>query len=165
MRELAPHPRREAICTVVGSRPGECFRSLARLTGMPPGTLAHHLRVLKREGLVQEMPLGARRIFFAAGGPLPDEGAATLMREAPLAALHGWLVREGPASQRKALDEMGRRGWPRSTTQHRLERLQALGLVSIRRSGRYVFYHPTDGQRAAPLPIGARLPAPAGAFA
>lgn len=144
------HPRRRLLRQAIQTNPGINFRALGRYTGLPAGSLAHHLRMLKREGVFVEGQLGFRRIFYPAGMPVPKPGEATMAREPALSSLRDWLARQGQCTQRQLLDAMQAQGWPRSTSQHRVGRLVALGLANERRSGRFVIYEAMPSMRPTP---------------
>jgi len=162
------HGGRPAACpacidtTVIATHPGISFRALGRTTGLPTGSLAHHLRMIKRAGDVVEAQLGHRRTFYPATSRVPNAAEATLAREPALVELQTWIAGQGRACQRAALDAMQGNGWSRSTTQHRLTRMVALGLVVEMRSGRFVLYTATSTSRQGPhAPPRAMLEVPA----
>ena len=132
--------RRDAICALVNREPGICYRAIVRASGLSMGTVAHHLRMLKKQGLVTESALGQRRTFYPQGSRVPGAADATLAREPALQQLLDIVALRESTSQGAVLDALQAAGWPRSTTQHRLSRLVALGKVSERRSGRFLLY-------------------------
>lgn len=144
MTRLAPQdalatPRRRQIMDALQSNPGIAFRELSRLIGLPAGTLRHHLNVLCRARFIVERRYGATlRLFHAESDANWVELA--LRRDPALAVLHDWLKLNPPATQRKILETMSAKGWPRSTTQHRLRRLTQAGLAIQIPRGRFKLY-------------------------
>ncbi len=150
--------RRTTIMAYVEANPGQSFRALSRGTRIPTGTLTHHLGVLKRHGRLAERPLGIRRLFYPADAVVSDPVAATMNLEPTLGALHAFVAANGSVMQNVVLAAFEAQGWPRSTTQHRLGRLVAVGgLLAVRgvRSLRYTVQAPVVVQ----LPLASHLPA------
>lgn len=126
------HPRasgevnRERILAAIHARPGACFRELTRESGLAAGTVAHHLRVLKRRGSIMEARLGVRRVFYA-GTPM-SPGETLVARDPALRRLRDWIAAHPGRRQCDLLAAMA--PTPRSATQHRLKRLVAAGIVA-----------------------------------
>jgi predicted transcriptional regulator len=101
------------------------------MAGVPSATLRHHLRVLERQGLIVERRMGRIRRFFASRGRHgPVWKALALLRDPHLRQLHASL-HDRPGSRADiALDAFIAWGWSRSTTYHRLARLEASGLIA-----------------------------------
>jgi DNA-binding transcriptional ArsR family regulator len=136
------NPRRKAIHDAVLAHPGISFRGLVRLTGQAIGTTQHHLAVLGRSGLIAKRRHGFTLRFFENHGRHDNvwRELATL-QDPHLGALHEWLCLQPELPQQIILDAMQRRHhWPRSTTQHRLSRLEQGGLVQLRVAGRRRYY-------------------------
>ncbi|HEX2065393.1 MAG TPA: winged helix-turn-helix transcriptional regulator, partial [Candidatus Thermoplasmatota archaeon] len=68
-RLLRPHPRRTLILAALHERPGLCLRELARVVGIPNGTLRFHLSHLIRCGAVWTTQRGVRLLHFPATVP------------------------------------------------------------------------------------------------
>lgn len=134
--EALRHPRRSRIQALVAARPASTFRQLVRCSGIPAGTLRHHLSILSRTGLVRVERDGVRLRHFPAGLDARARLAATLERQG-LAEVYGFVAVHGPVSQHVVLDGLG---GPRSTTQHRLKRLVRFGVLSERPQGRRRLY-------------------------
>ena len=154
-QDVLRSPRRLDLFVAVGSNPGIGFLELCRLAKVPPGTARHHLNVLLREGFIVERRHGAKlRLFRASSDDEPLWMELVLRREPALAALHDWLKANPRASQDQAIASMAARGWPRSTTQHRLTRLVKAGLTTWVLRGRYKVYTTAPllaGRTALPL--------------
>jgi predicted transcriptional regulator len=136
------NPRRKAIHDAVLAHPGISFRGLVRLTGQAIGTTQHHLAVLAKYGLIAKRRQGMTLRFFENHGrhdKVWRELAA--LYDPRLKALHEWLGAQPELPQQIILDAMQKRHhWPRSTTQHRLSRLEQGGLVQLRLAGRRRYY-------------------------
>lgn len=142
--------RKQTVLAAVHAQPGICFRALGRATGLPAGVLSHYARQLKKKGEIQDAKLRHRRTFYPGECKLPSEAEATMVREPALGTLRDWLEARGSTTQRAALDAMAALGWPRSTSQHRISRLVAMGVVQERRSGRYVLYIAATSESPGP---------------
>ncbi|HEX2067028.1 MAG TPA: helix-turn-helix domain-containing protein [Candidatus Thermoplasmatota archaeon] len=136
------HPRRLTVYAYIRDHPGATFREVARQSGIATGTARHHLNVLKRHRVIVQHPhRGTLRFFASQGGHETTWRATVLLREPGLALLHGWLAERQATPQKEILVEMaGAQGWSRSTTQHRLQRLEAAGLLRTRMQGRWKLY-------------------------
>jgi predicted transcriptional regulator len=135
------HPRRRRIFAYIQAHPGATFREVARGAAVATGTTRHHLTVLKRQRMIVERPHRSTVRFFENHGRYDATWASVvLLREPPLRHLHGWLARNPGAAQKEVLEAMALGGWSRSTTQHRLERLVAGGVVESRLQGRRKLY-------------------------
>jgi DNA-binding transcriptional ArsR family regulator len=140
-RDPLAHPRRRTVYDFIQGNPGMNFRELGRRTGIPTGTLAHHLRVLKRADLLMEKVHGPTRRFFENHGRHENDWKAVIvLREPGMVELYSCVKRIAPCNQRTILDEMALQGWSRSTAQHRLDRLTEGGLLRSQWQGRMKFY-------------------------
>jgi DNA-binding IclR family transcriptional regulator len=119
------------------------FRDLARRSGLPTGTLAHHLSVLQRSGLIdQAAARGLRLVFVPSLGPTAAVRTWVLRKDG-LAELYAYVARSGPVAQRAVLDAFA--ALPRSTVQHRLHQLVRGGCITTREQGRFVHYAAVPG--------------------
>lgn len=87
-RDLLDNPTRERIREHVEANPGVRYRELQRALTLQNGALAHHLRILLREKLVEETREGHSVRFFLPGArpdaPLDTgERVIAFLREAP----------------------------------------------------------------------------------
>lgn len=132
------HPRRRAIFDYIHANPGANVSEVVEGTGLASGTLRHHLSVLKRAGQVVERPHGGTlRLFENHGRFDADWNTVVLLREPVLAKVHAWIAANPRSPQSAIVQALAQtEGWNRSTTQHRLKRLVAGGLVEIRQQGR-----------------------------
>lgn len=134
-------PRRKAIYEAVLASPGIGFRELSRATGVLPTAVRHHLGVLIRHKKIVERSHGYSLRYFENHGKFDKNWRLTaVLRDDNLAVLYEWVASRGPINQKAVLDEWETRGWSRSSTQHRLGRLEANGMIGARRHGRLKVY-------------------------
>lgn len=147
LKDPLAHPRRARLHTYIQEHPGANFREVARATGIATGTARHHLTVLVRTKIVVERPHGSTLRFFENHGKFDISWTReVLLREPDLATLHAWIVAHPGSPQKDILNAMEtQRRWSRSTTQHRLVRLAAGGLVDLRLQGRLKLYSADAG--------------------
>lgn len=130
------HPRRARLLAAITAEPGLTFRQLVQSTGIPAGTVRHHLTILERCGLVRiERDGGALRHFLEGASP-EDRLAVTLERRG-LDRVYAFVAVHGPVNQKTILDAMP---YSRSTTQHKVQRLVQRGLMELKRQGRLCMY-------------------------
>jgi DNA-binding transcriptional ArsR family regulator len=133
-------PNRRHVYESVAISPGIGFRQLVRASGLGAGTVRHHLNVLIRHGILDERRAGSRIAFFHAGATTPAWRGVVALRDPSLRELHAFALTTPGSCQRFFIDAMARRGWPRTTTVHRLARLERHGLLQSilgRRARRY----------------------------
>lgn len=128
---MAHHPtldfaRRRHVYQLISARPGIHLRLISRELDIGVGVLRHHLRTLRRAGLIRSRRSGSRRLFFAGG-------------------YHGTA---GRSRQELLLDEIHRTrgitpaelaarwGISRMLVNYHLQRLRSNGQVRVQRAGR-----------------------------
>lgn len=112
---------------------------LAVRTGVSPQTVRYHLPTLMRNNAVRRVRVG-RKVYLVNGGPGGHDQRRVLLKHTVLRELHAWIVRHPGRRQVDIVDAMEARGWPPSTTQHRLQRLEQTGIVHVKRKGGNVTY-------------------------
>jgi predicted transcriptional regulator len=158
--ELLEHPNRRRLCDIVRQEPGINFRSLVKKSGIAAGTTRHHLTKLVRGRHLIEKGYGIQRVFFPYDHRFVDSWPhQVLLREVPLRAMRDWIAANPQQPQTAVLNAFAAHGWSRSTTQHRLQRLEMAGVLHVRWRGRYKLYSvPPVTNPAAPtsptVPIG-----------
>jgi len=159
-KEPLSHPRRARIHAYIVEHPGATFREVARAVDVPTGTTRHHLNVLKRGRLIVEHPHRATVRFFENHGRFDASWRReVLLREPELASLFEWIEAHPGAPQKDVLNAMedGLK-WSRSTTQHRLLRLQAEAIVHVKSQGRRKTYWAQAGKPVpGPVTVGVRV--------
>ncbi len=135
------HPNRRRLYEAVKEHPGATFRELVRRTEIPTGTARHHLQVLAQANLISIRQHKETLRHFDNHGRFDDSWrAVTLLREPELRMLCAWLAEHPGVHQRGIMEASTQWGWSRSTTQHRLRRLEAEGLVTVVAQGRLKCY-------------------------
>ena len=54
--------------------PGDCYTDIKRNLGLANGELTYHLSVLEREGVIHSVTKGAKRLYYPADMPIPENG-------------------------------------------------------------------------------------------
>lgn len=118
----------------VRKRPGSTMRELRQVTGLHHAKVTGHLKRLEEAGLVAvQRWQGADRIFPAeAAGNL----RADLELRQPAQRRLLLLIESKPdLRQDEILALAAGWGWPKSTTQHRLKRLEKVGVIRRETTG------------------------------
>lgn len=140
--EVLNHPARQQLLQLIEAEPGIHFKEMARRTGLPNGSLVHHLETLRRNGQVVARPSGGYTLYFL-GAHVPAgsaEAASALKADGARRILD--LVRQQPGLS--SADVAARCGLQPSTVTYHVQRLQAAGLLTGLRDGRAVRLHPVD---------------------
>lgn len=123
--ELLASPLRERLLAHVREHPGVRYRELQRALGLPNGALAHHLRILLREKLVEEAREGHAVRFFVPGAR-PAEPSDTTERVLA-------YVRANPGATGAGV--AGALGLTASLAGYHLQKLADEGRIERRREG------------------------------
>jgi DNA-binding transcriptional ArsR family regulator len=143
--ELLQNPTRRRILDAVEAQPGIHFKELLRRTGLPNGSLVHHVEQLRRAGLVVARAGNGYTCYFPRG---PADGAKAGALKADGARKVLAAVKANPGAS--GLDVAHRTGLQPSTVAYHVQRLTEAGLLAGRRDGRSVRLHPTaDGASTA----------------
>ena len=125
--------------------PGDSYVDAKRNLQLNNGTLTHHLNVLERDGLIRSKNVGTRKLFFAAGARIPEDGGG--MHEVQQQILRHLRETGGLAVN----DVAGVIGISRQLAIYHLRDLSRQGLVRIeRRAFRIVAY--AEQPKAPPPP-------------
>jgi len=115
--------------------PGDSYVDIKRNLQLNNGTLTHHLNVLERDALIRSKNVGTRKLFFAAGARVPEDGGG--MHEVQQQILRHLRESGGLAVN----DVAGVIGISRQLAIYHLRDLSRRGLVRIeRRAFRIVAY-------------------------
>lgn len=133
------NPNRERLLQLIEARPGLGLRDASRRSGIAHGALSYHVDYLIGEGRASSVRFGGRRLLFPGKtAPQGKELACrVLLEEPPLYALYEWVRRHGPVAQNGILHHFQE---PRTTVQHRLDRLVRGGVLLTRWVGRSRLY-------------------------
>lgn len=140
--EVVAHPARRQLLQLIEAEPGIHFKEMARRTGLPNGSLVHHLETLRRGGQVVARPSGGYTLYFL-GPRVPAgsaEAASALKADGARRILE--LVRQQPGLS--SADVAARCGLQPSTVSYHVQRLQAAGLLAGLRDGRALRLLPTE---------------------
>ena len=139
-RTVTAAQRRTAILAFLEDDPGASLRRICKRLALAGGVARHHIMILEREGRLWHERLAGRDWYFTGRRPQTRRGIATALQSGLPHELHRamkFIRTQGPLCQREALDALP---WPRSTSQHRLDRLVRMGHLRRRPQGRYVLY-------------------------
>jgi predicted transcriptional regulator len=145
--EVLSHPSRQQLLQLIESQPGIHFKEMARRTGLPNGSLVHHLETLRRSGQVVARPSGGYTLYFL-GAHVPAgsaEAASALKADGARKILD--VVRSQPGLS--SADVAARTGLQPSTVTYHVQRLQSAGLLMGLRDGRAVRLHPVEAVSVA----------------
>lgn len=129
--KVVGHPARRALLQLLEREPGVHLEAAQRALGVGAGTLAHHVGILERAGLLRVQRAGRfRRLYPAAlNGQAALRDAA--LRPPRSAALHKLVTEHPGVGLREAARLLG---VPASSLQWHVARLEQAGLVE-RRAG------------------------------
>lgn len=131
--------KRDRLLQLIQGRPGLGMRDAARRIGLPQGVAAYHVDKLIEEGHITSARFGGRRLLFPYKAP---EGASlakhVLLEDPHLYAMWTWVFLHGPVAQQGILRQFHEE--PRSTVQHRLDRLVRGGIIRTGTTGRHRIY-------------------------
>lgn len=125
------HEDRATIHDYVRDHPGTYVSAVSEAVSVPHSTARHHVRILEREGLVENAKVRGRRRLFPANARQQELAAA--MSDEATAAILDAIARLGPCSGTALADEVDRSV---GTVSHHLTRLEDDGLVVREKEGR-----------------------------
>ncbi len=143
------HPTRAVLFALIRDAGAASLGELSSRLGLPRSTLAYHLSVLEREGLLSSEDLVGEKMFFPPGG---REGALlrAAVRSRTRRRILESLAGEGPASIRGLASRLG---LSTETVKRNVDLLERFGLVVSERVGR---------RRVVSLPPAGEAPGPSG---
>ncbi|WP_255198057.1 winged helix-turn-helix transcriptional regulator [Halorarius litoreus] len=125
------HEDRAAIHDYVTENPGAYMSAVSENVGVNHSTARHHVKVLEREGVIENAKVRGRRRLFPAHAQ-QQELAAAMADEATADVLEA-IARLGPCSGSALAEEVGKSV---STVSHHLSRLEDDDLVVREKDGR-----------------------------
>ncbi len=124
--------------------PGDCYTDIKRNLRLANGELAYHLRVLEREGLIQSATKGARRVYYPADVPIPEDEAGLHEIQARtihhIGAFPGLTVRELAVAL----------GVSSQLALYHVRKLAEMGYVRYERRGMRIRVSPTNAAEGTP---------------
>lgn len=130
---------RVRLLRLIQARPGLGVRDAGRRAGIAMGATAYHVEYLEREGKISTTRYQGRRLLW----PYPKAPSGTelakrvLLEDAGLYAVYMVVRGLGPIAQGGVLASLE---GPRTTIQHRLDRLVRGGLLRVQWVGRSRVY-------------------------
>lgn len=119
---------RGILYEIIQEEPGIHQRELQRRTGIPRGTMSHHLNVLEALGYVDSQQVGIYRRFAQEGTSLEAYGEVAVYAQDAMNQEVMEIVSKQPGiMQKDVLEHLPQ--YARTTVQHRLSKLTDLGLL------------------------------------
>ncbi|HKZ48610.1 MAG TPA: winged helix-turn-helix transcriptional regulator [Thermoplasmata archaeon] len=132
--EILDHETRGMIRGYVLANPGDHFNAIKETLELNNGTLAYHLNVLEKEGIIRSVKDGKFRRFFPSEMKIPHNGELPTKVQRLILE----MVLETPAIAQKEISRV--LGLSQSTVSYHLDRLRELGLVRAERRGMQLCY-------------------------
>jgi uncharacterized repeat protein (TIGR01451 family) len=133
-KNILEHETRGMIRGYVIANPGDHFNSIKKALSLNNGTLAYHLHVLEREGLIKSKRWGKFTRFYPSGMKLPENGS----RYSEIQKIIMTKIGETPGISQKEIAAV--MGVTKSTINYHINRLTELGVVDARRAGIKIRY-------------------------
>lgn len=136
---MKENPHRARLLQLIQARPGLGVREAGRRAGLASGATAYHVEYLTMQGRISSVRFQGRRLLY----PYPKAPSgkqlaiSVLLEDAHLFALYEWVRRHGPVAQGGVLEAFPE---PRSSVQHRLDRLVRGGVFKASWHGRSRLY-------------------------
>ena len=148
--EVLEYETRRRIYRLIEDEPGLHLRELERRSGVALSTLRHHLRYLRKHGLVEVVEDKNVRRYFATNlaEPLDRRALAVLRQESLRRVVLYVLARGGSADYQ---DIMRKLQIPPSTLAVYLSQLTQKGVLARRSIGRESRYDALDSERTIRL--------------
>ncbi|MHA2111858.1 MAG: winged helix-turn-helix transcriptional regulator [Candidatus Hodarchaeales archaeon] len=149
---LLLHPVRRKIYSILAENPGSYFFDLAKFLELPQGTLNWHLKRLEEDSLIKSIKYAGKRIYYPAGLRSAEaERIYTILRP-PTASKIFTFVLNHPGAFQSQIAQGIKPPVHHDTVRYHLTRLEDVGLIETKRSGRTVQIYP--GQVAEHLQNG-----------
>jgi uncharacterized repeat protein (TIGR01451 family) len=133
-KNILEHETRGMIRGYVIANPGDHFNSIKKALSLNNGTLAYHLHVLEREGLIKSKRWGKFTRFYPSGMKLPENGS----RYSEIQKIIMNKIGETPGISQKEIAAV--MGVTKSTINYHINRLTELGVVDAKRAGIKIRY-------------------------
>ncbi len=145
---------RRLIVRFLRTQPGSSITSICRNTQIAWGTAQHHLYLLSRAGIVNSLPAGRARAFFATGAGDENHERLALLQVDPAKRIGLAIVDKPGSLQRELLETLG---MTRKVFRRQMNLLVAAGLVTELKGPKVRRYHPAEGlanllARTPPVP-------------
>ena len=141
---LLLHPLRRKIYSILAENPGSYFFDLAKYLELPQGTLNWHLKRLEDDQLIKSLKFAGKRIYYPAGLRSAEaERIFTVLRPDTAKKIFNFILNNPSAFQSQIAQGID----PpvhHDTVRYHLNRLEKVGLVKTKRSGRTVQIFPGE---------------------
>lgn len=141
---LLLHPLRRKIYSILAENPGSYFFDLAKYLELPQGTLNWHLKRLEDDQLIKSLKFAGKRIYYPAGLRSAEaERIFTVLRPNTAKKIFNFILNNPSAFQSQIAQGID----PpvhHDTVRYHLNRLEKVGLVKTKRSGRTVQIYPGE---------------------
>lgn len=141
---LLLHPLRRKIYSILAENPGSYFFDLAKYLELPQGTLNWHLKRLESDNLIKTLKFAGKRIYYPAGLRSAEaERIFTVLRPPTAKKIFTYVINSPGAFQSQIAQGID----PpvhHDTVRYHLNRLEGVGLITPKRSGRTVQIYPGE---------------------
>lgn len=132
-REVVEHEARQQILEAVDEEPGIHFRALSRRLDLGHGVLEHHLDKLAEADLLETHETGSHVLYFRTGAVGEERRRAIAATKAPGTRR---VLRAVAESSEPTISEIAEEAdLALSTVSHHVQRLEAEGILDVRREG------------------------------
>jgi DNA-binding transcriptional ArsR family regulator len=125
---------RQRIFEFVKSTPGAYLREVQRTLGLAYGTAEYHLHVLEDAQLLRTVADGNLKRYFAADFSYADRAVLGLLRKRAVRAIILALLDRGEMTHQVLAEAAGIKP---PTLSYHLPKLEAAGILVVRKEGRY----------------------------
>ncbi|MCK5548184.1 MAG: winged helix-turn-helix transcriptional regulator, partial [Thermoplasmata archaeon] len=133
-KDVLEHETRGLIRGYIIANPGDHFNSIKKALALNNGTLAYHLHVLEKEGMVRSRRFGKFTRLFPSGMRIPENGS----RYSEIQAMIMDKIKETPGITQKEIATII--GVTKPTINYHVGKLQGDGVVEGRRFGIQIRY-------------------------
>ena len=149
---LLLHPVRRKIYSILAENPGSYFFDLAKFLDLPQGTLNWHLKRLEEDNLIKSIKYAGKRVYYPAGLRSAEAERIFTVLRPPTANKIFTYVLNLPGSFQTQIAQGINPPVHHDTVRYHFTRLEDVGLIETKRSGRTVQIYP--GQVAEHLQNG-----------
>jgi DNA-binding transcriptional ArsR family regulator len=134
---------RQRIYEFVKATPGAYLREVQRSLSLAYGTAEYHLHALEDAGLLRTVSDGNLKRYFAADFSFADRAVLGLLRKRAVRAVILALLDKGEMTHQNLAEAAGIKP---PTLSYHLPKLEAVGLVVVRKEGRFSHVQVADAK-------------------
>ncbi len=139
---LLLHPLRRKIYSILAEKPGSYFFDLAKFLELPQGTLNWHLKRLEEDHLIKSLKYAGKRIYYPAGLRSAEaERIFAVLRPTTGKKIFNYVLNNPGAFQSQIALGI-KPPVHHDTVRYHLNRMENVGLITTKRSGRTVQIFP-----------------------